>query len=87
MTIVPMRRVTLAGAAADKAAALDALQALGVLHIVPLAFRDPLEPRDPSVRRRDETAFRHVMDSTEKLSPSRAGHAFDPCLLYTSRCV
>lgn len=78
MTIVPMARVTLAGAAADKAAALEALQALGVLHVTPLAARDPLEPGDPAVRRRAETAFRHVMDSPEKLRPWRPGHAFDP---------
>lgn len=78
MSIVPMQRVTLCGVAADKAAVLEGLQGLGVLHVVPLRAPDPLAPDDPATRRRAETAFRHVMEAPERLRPYRDGTAFDP---------
>jgi V/A-type H+-transporting ATPase subunit I len=72
-----MRRATLCGRAPDKAATLDGLQALGVMHIVPLAARDPLATQDPAERRRAETAFRHVVDAPEQLRPYRPGTESD----------
>jgi V/A-type H+-transporting ATPase subunit I len=72
-----MRRVSLCGVAAEKADVLDGLQSLGVLHVIPLVARDPLAPDDPAVRRRADTAFRHLIDAPEKLRPFRPGADFD----------
>ncbi len=72
-----MDRVTLCGAAGDKAAVLDGLQALGVMHIIPLREPGPLTPDDPATRRRAETAFRHVSDAPERLRPYPDRDAFD----------
>ena len=77
MTIAPMLRVTICGATPDKAAALDDLQALGVMHVIPLAARDPLAPDDPALRRRADTAFRHISEGPEQLRPFRADADFD----------
>jgi V/A-type H+-transporting ATPase subunit I len=72
-----MLRITLCGVAADKAAVLDGLQALGALHVVPLRTPDPLEPANPADRRRAENAFRHILESPEQLRPYRVGTPFD----------
>jgi len=77
MTIVAMQRITLCGLVAEKSAALDGLQALGVVHLIPLKQPAPLEPIDPVMRRRAETAFRHIATSPEKMRPYRPGRAFD----------
>ncbi|GFO82562.1 MAG: hypothetical protein A49_21890 [Methyloceanibacter sp.] len=77
MTIVAMQRITLCGLAAEKSAALDGLQALGVVHLIPLKQPGSLEPIDPVMRRRAETAFRHIATSPEKMRPYRPGKAFD----------
>lgn len=78
MTIVPMVRVTLCGLAAQKDAVLDALQRLGALHLIPLRTPEPLSPDDPAVRRRADTAFRHLRDCPEQLTPWPAARPFDP---------
>lgn len=77
MTIVPMERVSLIGLHADREAVLDALQALGAVHLVPLRDVDPLAPLDPADRRKAEAAFRHVMDAPERLRPYPLDRDFD----------
>ena len=72
-----MQRVTLCGLLRDKAATLDRLQALGVLHLIPLRTPGPLETSDPAVRKRAETAFRHILASAAQMRPYRLGTAFD----------
>ena len=42
MSIVAMQRVSLCGLLREKAAALEGLQALGVMHLVPLRARERL---------------------------------------------
>ena len=77
MSIVPLARVSLCGARADKEATLAELQALGVVHLIPLREAPPLAPSDPEARRRAQTAFRHLMETPEPLRPYRPGTAFD----------
>jgi V/A-type H+/Na+-transporting ATPase subunit I len=77
MSIVAMQRVSLCGLLREKAEALEGLQALGVMHLVPLRTPEPLVPEDPEKRRRAELAFRHIMDSPQQLRPYRFGTAFD----------
>ena len=77
MSIVPLARVSLCGARADKEATLADLQALGVVHLIPLREAPPLAPSDPEARRRAQTAFRHLMETPEPLRPYRPGTAFD----------
>jgi len=77
MSIVAMQRVSLCGMHREKAAALEGLQALGVMHLLPLRTPEPLAPDDPEKRRRAELAFRHVMDAPRQLRPYRFGTAFD----------
>ncbi len=72
-----MVRVTIAGPLAEKAAILDALQGLGVLHAVSLKAPDPLAPIDAATRRRAETAFRHISEAPETRRPYRSGTPFD----------
>lgn len=69
MTIAPMVRVTLCGLAHEKTRILEDLQALGALHLIPLRAPGPLTPDDPVARRRADTAFRHLQDAPEKLTP------------------
>ena len=76
MSIVPMIRVTLCGITRHKAAVIEGLQALGVLHIVPLREPGPLTPGDAATRRRAETAFRHIMEAPERLCPYRRAEEF-----------
>jgi V/A-type H+-transporting ATPase subunit I len=71
MSIVPMQRVTLCGLAQDKVATLDRLQALGVLHPIPLRTPGPLEIKDPEKRHRAESAFRHIAASPAQMRPYR----------------
>ena len=77
MTIAPMLRVTLCGLAHEKTRVLEELQALGALHLIPLRTPGPLTPDDPAARRRADTAFRHLQDSPEKLTPWPLGKPFD----------
>ncbi|TVS00450.1 MAG: V-type ATP synthase subunit I [Rhodospirillales bacterium] len=72
-----MVRVTLCGLSGDKTAVLESLQALGVLHLIPLRTPGPLTPDDPAARRRADTAFHHLRDCREKLTPWPLGKAFD----------
>jgi V/A-type H+-transporting ATPase subunit I len=78
MAIARMARVTLCGLLPEKAAVLDAVQALGAMHLIPLRTPDPLAPEDPAQRRRADTAFRHLVEAPEKLTPYRLGKPFDP---------
>ncbi len=78
MSIVAMQRVTLCGIAADKAAVIEGLQALGAVHVIPLRAPEPLAPRDPASRRRAETALRHILDAPERLRPYQRTTRFDP---------
>lgn len=75
MSIVTMVRVTLCGLTRDKTAVLDGLQQLGALHVVALSEPGPLTPDNPAMRRRAETAFRHVNQAPELLRPF--GHRAD----------
>jgi V/A-type H+-transporting ATPase subunit I len=77
MSIVPLRRVTLVGCLPDKEAALDGLQTMGVMHLIPLRADPSLQPADPAERHRARTAFRHLVDAPEQALPYRADHAFD----------
>lgn len=77
MSIVPLARVSLCGARADKEATLAELQAAGVMHLIPLREAPPLAPSDPEARRRARTAFRHLAETPEPLRPYRPGTAFD----------
>jgi V/A-type H+/Na+-transporting ATPase subunit I len=77
MSIVAMQRVSLCGLLREKAGALEGLQALGVMHLVPLRAPEPLAPDDPEKRRRAEVAFRHIMDAPQQLKPYRFGTEFD----------
>ncbi len=77
MTIVPLCRVSLCGARPDKEATLEALQTLGVVHLIPLREAPPLAPSDPEGRRRAQTAYRHLMETPEPLRPYRPGTSFD----------
>ncbi len=63
MGIVPLKRATLCGIVSEKTQVLAALQSLGVMHLVPLRDAGPLAVRDPTVRRRVETACRHLEDA------------------------
>ena len=69
MTIAPMKRVTLAGMAGDKAPALEGLQALGCLHLTPLRPPQPLEAPDAAERRRATAAFRWLKDAPSPRRP------------------
>lgn len=73
MSIVKMRRVSLCGQIAQKDDVLDGLQALGVMHLVPLRPPEPLAPDNPERQHRAELAFRHIMDSPYQLRPYRLG--------------
>lgn len=78
MSIVPMIRVTLCGFTRHKAEVIEGLQALGLLHIVPLREAGPLTPGDAAMRKRAETAFRHVIEAPERLRPYRRAADFRP---------
>lgn len=82
MSIARMERVSLCGQAKDKQAVLEGLQALGVLHLIPLRPPEPLVPVDPEGRRRAQTAFRYLMESAKKLRPyrSESDFALEPTL-------
>ncbi|MGV6874871.1 V-type ATP synthase subunit I [Pseudochelatococcus sp. B33] len=77
MTIVPMRRITLCGLVGEKEAVLAGLQDLGCVHLIPLRQPGALAPEDPVLRRRTETAFRHLEEAPYKLRPFRLATEFD----------
>lgn len=77
MSIVPMKRVAVCGPLPEKEATLEALQRLGVLHLIPLTAADPLAPVDAAERNRARTAYRHIADSPEQRRTYRPGTAFD----------
>jgi V/A-type H+-transporting ATPase subunit I len=72
-----MLKVTLCGLAHEKAPVLEELQALGALHLIPLRRPGPLTPDDPAARRRADTAFHHLQDAPEQLTPWPLGKPFD----------
>ncbi|MGQ3676646.1 V-type ATP synthase subunit I [Xanthobacter sp. TB0139] len=77
MSIARMQRITLCGPSADKARTLDALQALGVMHLIPLSDPGPLVPRDATRTNRTEEAWRHLEEAADKRLTFRPGIAFD----------
>lgn len=77
MSIVALRRVSLCGRLPDKGPVLDGLQALGVMHLIPLRVPEGLRPPDPAERHRAQTAFGHLADAPDKALPYRLDHAFD----------
>jgi V/A-type H+-transporting ATPase subunit I len=77
MSIVRLCRVSLCGQLRDKESVLDGLQALGVLHLIPLRPPEPLVPVDPEGHHRARTALRHLMETPEQLRPYRSDQAFD----------
>ncbi len=83
MSIVPMKRVAVCGPLPEKEATLEALQRLGVLHLIPLKAADPLAPTDAAERNRARTAFRHIADSPEQRRYYRPGRTFDLAAVVT----
>lgn len=77
MSIVELRQVSLVGPAAGKEQVLDGLQALGVMHLIPLRPPQPLAPRDPELLRRARTALRHLRQAPERMRPYRGDQAYD----------
>lgn len=77
MSIAAMRRVTLCGLIGEKAQVLEGLQALGVLHLIPMKEAPPLTPVDPTQIHRTQTAFRHLTEASDRRLPYRAGTPFD----------
>lgn len=77
MSIVPLRRVTLCGLAGEKDETLEGVQALGVIHLVPLRQAPPLEVKDPTQIRRAETAARHLKDASGHVIAYRPDTACD----------
>ncbi len=77
MSIAPMLRVSLCGIAAEKSDVLDGLQALGVLHLIPLATPGPLALGDQAARRRAQTAYRFIAQAPEQKRPYGPKVAFD----------
>ncbi|MCX5512967.1 V-type ATP synthase subunit I [Kaistia algarum] len=77
MSIVPMQKVAICGPLAEKDAVVEALQRLGVLHLIPLTTADPLAPTDAAERNRARTAFRHLVESPEQRRFYRPGTEFD----------
>ncbi len=77
MSIAPMRRITLCGPSADKTRTLEALQSLGVMHLIPLRDPGPLVPRDATRLNRTQAAFRHLQDSADERLPYRPDTTFD----------
>ncbi|SHG26050.1 V/A-type H+-transporting ATPase subunit I [Kaistia soli DSM 19436] len=72
-----MHKVAICGPLAEKDPVIDALQRLGVMHLIPLRAADPLAPTDAAERNRARTAFRHLVDSPEQRRPYRPGTAFN----------
>jgi len=77
MTIVPMQRITLCGLIGEKVTALEGMQALGVLHLIPLRTADPLAPADANRRRSAETAWHHIHSAPTQKRPYRPGAPID----------
>jgi len=78
MSIAPLKRVSLVGGLAQKHHAMDRLQALGCLHLVPLTAQ-PAEPeRRLPVRAEDaRKALRFLMDERRKRRQLRSDDDFD----------
>ncbi len=78
MSIAPVRKVTLFGLAADKIDALAGLQALGTMHVLPLASL-PAEPENaPSARAEDALkALRFLSQAPHHRRPVRHDPSFD----------
>ncbi len=78
MAIEPLRRVSLVGSAGDKDAVLDRLQALGCVHLVPLAAPpDEPEKQPPAHAEEARKALRYLMDEPQKRRQLRADEGFD----------
>ncbi|MCX5494449.1 V-type ATP synthase subunit I [Kaistia dalseonensis] len=77
MSIVAMQKVAVCGPLPEKDAVIEALQRLGVLHLIPLTTADPLAPTDAAERNLARTAFRHLTESPEQRRLYRPGTAFD----------
>lgn len=69
MSIVALRKLTLCGRAADRRAALSALQELGAVHLLPLREAGPLEVPDEQERRRADAAFSHLSAAPDLRRP------------------
>jgi V/A-type H+-transporting ATPase subunit I len=78
MAIERLMRVSLVGSARDKDAVLDRLQALGCVHLVPLA-PPPEEPeKQPPAHAEDaRRALRYLLDEPQKRRQVRAEDGFD----------
>ncbi|MEM1312965.1 MAG: V-type ATP synthase subunit I, partial [Pseudomonadota bacterium] len=77
MSIAPMLRVSLCGPLADKADAVEALQDLGCVHLIPLREAPPLAPRDAEARRRARAAYGHLVGAPEPSRPWPARREID----------
>jgi V/A-type H+/Na+-transporting ATPase subunit I len=78
MSILPLCRVTLFGVLEDKCKTLEGLQALGCMHLVPLA-REPLEPESEPPRHAVEArkALRYLLDMPERRRQVHEAPDFD----------
>lgn len=77
MSIRPMRRITLCGLIGEKMETLEALQALGVAHLIPMRDAGTLTPSDPAQLNRTRTAYRHLTEAPSYGLPYGAGAPFD----------
>jgi len=77
MSIVALRKLTLCGRAADRTAAMSALQDLGAVHLLPLRAAGPLEVPDADAHRRADAAFAHLSAAPELRRPWPPAHAMD----------
>ena len=69
MSIVTLKKATLIGLSADKAQVLDRLQALGLLHVIPLASAPPeprVELRDDVQPEQLQQAIRYLLSCPQK---------------------
>ena len=78
MSIAHLKRATLCGLSEDKDSLLDALQEAGCMHLVPLREVGPLEPANPTLLRRTQSAYRHLNESPYPLRPWLKSHPIDP---------
>jgi len=77
MSIAAMTRVTLCGLAREKRQVLEALQALGVAHLVPLSEPGPLDEPRTGRARRAYAAYYYLEDAPERRRQRTKADGFD----------
>ncbi|MBL3619396.1 MAG: V-type ATP synthase subunit I, partial [gamma proteobacterium endosymbiont of Lamellibrachia anaximandri] len=79
MTILALRKVTLAGLAQDRKVMLSGLQRMGCLHLIPLRPKLAADPDRTSIAPAEEAykALRWISDVAEKRQQVKDKGAFD----------